>query len=192
MSTIYRILVALVGALVAVGHVAGAPASEPTPLGAEDAAALLSCRVSLATARDQLTTRGYAVDGAGTTAFSTQYKMSERDSSRRLLGGLAVERARRYQVSAVGSDALRFVPRYRETVFATGVLGNRNDTVREYDVPLTTAMVETLKDMRREVCDPIGQQPSAGDSLLKLDVQQYLQDRCKEADARACRLLQVR
>lgn len=194
MSLIHRMIsVVLLAGAVAAGAASGAPADDPGPLGAEQTRELLGCGVTLAAARDNLTARGYVVDAAAATTFSTRYKMSERDSTRRLLGTLAVERARGYEVTAAANDTIRFVPRYRETEFAAGVLGKRNDTVKQYDVPLTTAMLETLKDMRREVCDPLGRpSAAAGAAPVNLDLQQYLQERCQAADDRACRLLQAR
>lgn len=192
MSSLNRIFrSALYAGLLTAGVATAAAANDALPLGAGQAAELLGCRVPLATARDNLKNRGYVVEATGAEAFATQYKMSERDSVRRLLGTLAVERARRYEVSAAGAEAVRFVPRVRETTFASGVLGNRNDTVREYDLPLTTAMAETLKDMQREVCDAVGQPSWSGGTAVNLDLQQYLQDRCKAADERACHLLQA-
>lgn len=171
----------------------GAPANDPAPLSAEQASGLLGCPIPLAVARDNLLARGYAIEAAGTDGFATRYKMSERDSERRLLGSLAVERARRYQVSAAGPDAVRFVPTYRETMFASGVLGNRGDTVREFDVPLTAEMRDALKDMQREVCAPIAAAPVPGEATpASIDMHQYLQDQCRSGDERACRLLQLR
>lgn len=169
-----------------------ASANEPVTPGAEEARGLLGCSVSLDVARDNLLARGYAIEVGDASSVSTAYRMSERDSTRRLLGGLAVERARGYRVSASGADSVQFVPRYRETVFATGVLGNRNDTVREFDVPLTTAMLETLKDMRREVCEPVARPSVAEGVVVNNDIDQYLRDRCKADDDRACRLLRAR
>lgn len=190
MSSLYRIFRSALCAGLLTATTAAA-ANDAQPLGAGQAAELLGCRVALATARDNLKNRGYVVEAAGAEGFATQYKMNERDSVRRLLGTLAVERARRYEVSASGAEAVRFVPRVRETTFASGVLGNRNDAVREYEVPLTTAMADTLKDMQREVCEPLGQPSWTGGTAVNLDLQQYLQDRCKAADERACRLLQA-
>jgi predicted TIM-barrel enzyme len=123
-----------------------------------------------------------AADGA----FVTAYKMSEKDSERRLLGSLSVERARQYSVT-VATGGIRFVPRHRETVFATGVLGRRNDEVREYNVPLTEATLDTLKDMRHEVC--AGTAPEAKSNP---ETEQYIIDRCKAGDDRACKLLRLR
>ena len=191
MSSLYRIFRSALCAGLLTAATAAA-ANDAQPLGAGQAAELLGCRVPLATARDNLKNRGYVVEATGAEVFATQYKMNEKDSERRLLGSLAVERARRYEVNAAGAEAVRFVPRLRETTFASGALGKRNDTVREYEVPLTTAMAETLKDMRREVCEPLGQPSwSGGGTAVNLDLQQYLQDRCKAADERACRLLQA-
>lgn len=177
------------------GAAIGAASEDAAPLGAAQVSELLACQVSLAAVRDNLTGRGYAIESSSDAGLSTQYKMNERDSTRRLLGGLAVERARRYVVTSVGSDAVRFVPRYRETVFATGVLGNRNDKVTEFDVPLTVGNFETLRDMQREVCAPLGQPPrAAGPNAAPPDddLQVYLRDRCQLADERACRLMKVR
>lgn len=183
----------LAAAFAAAAPAPGVAADAGTPLGAGEAAGLLGCPVPLATARDYLRARGYVIEGDGAEGFATRYKMSERDSERRLLGSLAVERARRYEVSAAGADAVRFVPRYRETVFATGVLGNRNDTVREFDVPLTTAMREALKDMQREVCSPLAAAPVPGEATpASIDLHQYLQEQCRAGDERACGLLRAR
>lgn len=186
---------ALLLALAWAGAAFGAAPGDPAPLDAAQASALLRCEVPLAAVRDNLTGRGYAVEATRDGGLSTPFKMSERDSTRRLLGGLAVERARRYVVKPDGSDAVRFVPRYRETVFATGVLGNRTDKVSEYDVPLSVGMLETLRDMQREVCAPLGQPPRAAGPDAPApedDIQIYLRDRCQAADERACRLMKVR
>ena len=137
--------------------VVGVPASADTPasLAMPDAGglkALLECPVPLAVAKENLETLGYTIQpGAAASEFVTQYKISEADSERRLLGSLAVERARQYRVTAA-SAGIQFAPRHRETVFAAGVLGRRNDETREYELPVTEPMRKTLADMRREVC----------------------------------------
>lgn len=193
MHQLNRLVLAL--ALAHVGAAFGAAPDEAAPLGAAQASALLGCPGSLDAVRDNLTGRGYAVEATADGGLSTQYKMNERDSTRRLLGSLAVERARRYVVTPAGSDGVRFVPRVRETEFATGVLGKRNDTIREFDVPLTVGMLETLRDMQREVCAPLGQPPRAagpGVPAPEDDIQVYLRDRCQAADQRACQLMKVR
>lgn len=165
-----------------------AAANEPLP--AAQAAELLGCAIPLAAARENLEARGYKIEpGASAVGFATQYLLSEKDSERRLLGSLAVERLRRYRVDAA-DGGIRFAPQHRETVFASGVLGHRDDRVREYDVAPTEAMLDTLRDMRREVCAggaaaPIEARPNP-------EIEQYILDRCKSGDDRACKLLRLR
>ena len=183
-------------------HAVAAQAGNVLPLAESQASEVLTCAVSLATAQANLAARGYevvsAAGDAGGDAFATQFKVSERDSTRRLLGSVAIERARRYDVKASGNSMVRFAPRYKETEFATGVLGHRADTVKEYAVPLTTATLETLKDMRREVCDAVTPAVAPGSNInsaagpANLDLLQYLLDRCRAADERACLLLKAR
>lgn len=190
MSMIHRMCSFAAGAAL-VGAAQGAPAAGPAPLPAEQAAALLGCGIPLAVAHDNLVARGYVIEQSGDGRFSTRFRMSERDSTRRLFGSLAVERARQYEVAAVDAG-IRFVPRYRETVYATGALGNNRDQTREYAVALDVAQADTLKDMQNEVCGPLAVKPAGGDAAPDSDVQRYLQDSCKAGDARACKLLPAR
>lgn len=159
-------------------------------LNGEAVGVLLTCPVSLRVARENLATIGYVLREKDSEHFSTEFKTSERDSERRLLGSFAIERARQYEVSAQGDSAIRFTPRYRETVFASGAPGNRRDTTREYAVPLSGEMSATLKDMQNEVCQSADQKPpSAAESKRHSEIDRYLQDRCKLGDAVACNLL---
>lgn len=190
MSVINQMCLFAAGAALA-GAALGAPADSPAPLPAEQAAAQLGCSIPLAVARDNLVARGYVIEQSGDGGFSTRFRTSERDSTRRLFGSLAVERARQYEVSAVDAG-IRFVPRYRDTTYATGALGNNRDLTREYAVPLDVAQADTLKDMQNEVCGPLAVKPASGEAAPDSDVQRYLQDSCKAGDARACKLLPAR
>ena len=149
--------------------------------------AMLECAVPLAAAKENLEALGYTIlPSAAAGEFVTQYKTSEADSERRLLGSLAVERARQYRVTAAG-DGIRFAPRHRETVFAAGVLGRRNDETREYELPVIETMRKTLADMRREVCAN-----AAPEKRRDQNVERYIVDRCRAGDERACALLKLR
>jgi hypothetical protein len=164
----------------------------PVPPKAEQANALLECRLPLAAARDNLEAKGYAIaKGETATEFSTQYKASDKDSERRLFGSVSIERARLYRVTAT-EGGLRFAPRHRETIFATGVLNDRKDRIREYDIPLTEAMLDTLKDMRREVCAAAPGQTPAVEAKPSPEIEQYILERCKSGDDKACKLLRLR
>jgi hypothetical protein len=177
--------------LLLLASLAAASGATAAPDGAA-AAALFDCPVPLAGARENLEARGYVVaPGATADAFTTAYRMSEKDSERRLLGSLAVERARQYRVTAV-AGGIRFQARHRETVFATGVLGRRNDEVREYDLTPGEATQETLKDMRREVCTAAPGQAPAEAARPDPAIEQYVIERCKDGDERACKLLRLR
>jgi hypothetical protein len=174
----------LLGIFVASFHVAADTSAAP---GAGELEALLECQVPFAAARENLEALGYTIQsGAAAGEFVTQYKTSELDSERRLLGSLAVERARQYRVMVSGTG-IRFAPRHRETVFAAGVLGRRNDETREYELPLTEATRKTLADMRREVCAN-----AAPEKRRDQDVERYIVDRCKAGDEQACSLLKLR
>lgn len=193
MSAIHRkFLLALFSVVAAAGPASGAPAEPAVALAADAADALLGCAIPLATARENLLARGYRIDGDSAGGFSTQFKTSERDSTRRLLGSLDTERARQYQVVAGAQSGIRFTPRYRETEYASGALGKNRDQTREFAVPLTVAMAETLKDMQREVCSPLGQGFAPGEEKLNLDLNQYLRDRCAAGDQRACQHLRAK
>lgn len=184
MRTLEKLLLTILSGISLTASAADAPA---VPLDAARSAALLECAIPLTAARDNLEAHGYAIaPGATAEGFATAYKMSDKDSERRLLGSLSVERARQYRVAAA-AGGIRFAPRHRETVLATGVLGRRNDEVREYDLPLTEAMLDTLKDMRREVC--AGTAPEAKSNP---ETELYIIDRCKAGDDRACKLLRLR
>ena len=168
----------------------GAPPEQNAALNPEAVSAFLTCSVPLRVARENLAAIGYVLRDKDSNRFSTEFKTSERDSERRLLGSFAIERARQYEVSAQGDSAIRFTPRYRETVFASGAPGSRRDTTREYAVPLSGEISATLKDMQNEVCQSADQKPpSAAESKRHSDIDRYLQDRCKLGDAVACNLL---
>lgn len=193
MSAIHRkILLAISCVVAAAGPASGAPAEPAVALATDAAEALLGCAIPLATARENLKARGYLIDGETAGGFSTQFKTSEHDSTRRLLGSFATERARQYQVVAGDQSGIRFTPRYRETEYASGALGNQRDVTREFAVPLTAAMAETLKDMQREVCSPLGQGFAPGQERLNLDLDQYLRERCEAKDERACQHLRAK
>lgn len=174
----------LLGFFVASFHAAADTSATP---GAGELEALLECPVPLAAARENLEALGYTVQpGAAADEFVTQFKFSEPDSERRLLGSLAVERARQYRVTVSGAG-IRFAPRHRETVFAAGVLGRRNDETREYELPVTEATRKTLVEMRREVCAN-----AVPERRRDQDVERYIVDRCKAGDEQACSLLKLR
>lgn len=193
MSAIHRkLLLAISCVFVAAGPASSAPAEPVVALATDAAEALLRCAIPLATARDNLKARGYQIDSESAGGFSTQFKTSERDSTRRLLGSFDTERARQYQVVAGDQSGIRFTPRYRETEYASGALANKRDVTREFAVPLTVAMAETLKDMQREVCGQLGQGLAPGQERLNLDLDQYLRDRCASGDERACQHLRAK
>jgi hypothetical protein len=189
MRTPHRFLLTILA-----GAAFSATAEEPAPaaLKPEQASALLECRLPLAAARENLEVKGYAIAKGDTEReFTTQYKPNDKDSERRLFGSVAIERARLYRVTAT-DGGLRFSPRHRETVFATGVLNDRKDRVREYDIPLTEAMLDTLKDMRREVCAMAPGQTPAVETKPSPEIEQYILERCKSGDENACKLLRLR
>lgn len=185
-------VITVLGLASAIAH--AAPANGAT-LPTEQASALLNCPISLAAARENLASLGYAVITSDTDSFTTRYKISDRDSEKKLLGSYSLQRERQYIVSANGTAAIRFVPRYRETDFRSegpGFRGNR-DQVKEYALPLTTAMAETLKDMQAEICSP-GERKAAKEHSEKKSMQldQYLRERCKAGDDSACQLLSAK
>lgn len=193
MSAIHRKFLLALSCFAAVaGPASGAPAEPAVALAAEAADALLGCAIPLATARENLRARGYRIAGESAGGFTTEYKISESDSTRRLLGSLATEKARQYQVVPGAQSGIRFTPRYREIEYASGALGNNRDQMREFPVPLTVAMAETLKDMQREVCSPLGQGLAPGQERLNIDLDQYLRERCAAKDERACQHLKAK
>lgn len=193
MSVKHRKIIFALSCFIAVAAPTWGAATEPAAAPpAEAAEKLLSCAIPLATARDNLIGRGYVIENETAGGFSTQYKMNERDSVRRLLGSLATERARQYQVVAGAPSGIRFTARYREIEYASGALGNNRDVTREYAVPLSAAMAETLKDMQREVCSPLGQGLAPGQEKLSIDLDQYLRERCAAKDERACQHLRAK
>jgi hypothetical protein len=174
---------------------ASSQAAEPTttPLRAEQIADLLECAIPLAAVRDALETKGYVIDSDGDTAkgFRTKFRTSDKDSEKRLLGSFSVERMRQYVVTATASGT-RFLPRHREIRYASGVLQDRTDRTREYDIPLVEASLATLRDMRREVCAAGPGQAPVVESKPSPEIEQYILDRCKSGDDQACKLLRLR
>ena len=170
-------------------------AAEPSAaqLRADLVAELLECRAPLSAAREALEAKGYAFEPSGDSAkgFTTQFRTSDKDSEKRLLGSYSVERARQYVVTATGTG-VRFLPRHRETTYASGVLGDRNDRLREYDIPLTEAMLGTLRDMRREVCAGAPGQLAPMEAKPNPEIEAYILERCKSGDDKACGLLRLR
>jgi hypothetical protein len=193
MFFLYRPLTGtLIGLAAAFVHAAP---TNGTQLAAEQANALLNCPISLAAARENLGSLGYAVSTSDGESFTTRYKLSDRDSEKKLLGSYSLQRERQYIVSASGAAAIRFVPRYRETDFRSEgpqFRGNR-DQVKEYALPLTASMADTLKDMQAEICSP-GERKAAKEHGEKKSMQldQYLRDRCKAGDDSACQLLSTK
>ena len=170
-------------------------AAEPAavPLRAEQVAELLECAIPLSAARDALETKGYKFESASDTAtgFRTTFRTSDKDSEKRLLGSFSVERMRQYVVTATASG-IRFQPRHREIAYASGVLQDRTDRMREYDIPLVEASLATLRDMRREICAGTPGQPSAAEQKPNPEIEAYILERCKTGDDKACKLLRLR
>jgi hypothetical protein len=175
-------------ALVAVGLAsASCLAAEPATalLRAEQVAELLECSIPLAVARDALETNGYKIESGSdsATGFKTAFRTSDKDSEKRLLGSYSVERLRQYLVTATPTGI----------TYASGVLQDRTDRTREYDLPLVEASVRTLRDMRREVCAGASGQPAAVvEAKPNPEIEAYILERCKTGDDKACKLLRLR
>ena len=152
---------------------------------------LLLCDVSMEQARSNLQEKGYRIEVIHADRALAHYKTSEKDSTRRMLGSFDVQKERQYVIESVGAGKIRFLPRFRETQFATGVLNSRHDVTREYDVTPTPEFTAALEDMRKEVCGTtLGSAKS--DSKMPIEAMQYLLNQCRAGDARACELINVR
>jgi hypothetical protein len=168
----------------------GASAAAPT-----DLAARLNCPIPLATAKDNLLSLGYKIESSSPESFTTYYKVSDRDSVKKLLGSYSLQRERQYLVSANGDGAIRFVPRHRETRFASEgpSFKGKSDEVSSFPVPLSEAMADTLQDMQAEVCMPAERKAAKAHIEQKSqNLDQYLRDRCKSGDDAACQLLSAK
>lgn len=151
---------------------------------ADPTAASFDCPSSVDDARKNLSARGYKTDGGGDAGgFATAFRVSDRDSERRLLGSLAIERARAYRVEPT-DKGIRIVARQREIVLAPEVLGRQRNEVRERVVLDDASTRDLLNDMRAEVCEALPTPSGSRDNEILL----YLDDRCRAGDERACRL----
>lgn len=165
------------------------------PSAPADLSALLNCPISLAAAQDNLVSLGYKLETSGPESFTTYFKVSDRDSEKKLLGSYSLQRERQYQVIANGASAIRFVPRHRETRFASEgpAFKGKTDAVSTFAIPLSDAMSETLKDMQAEVCMPNERKAAKAHIEQKSqNLDQYLRDRCKSGDDAACQLLSAK
>ena len=183
------ILAALTG-LTGIARADASNAADPANL-----AALLTCPVSLAAARDNLTSLGYKLESSGADSFTTYFKVNDRDSEKKLLGSYSLQRERQYQVTATGNNSIRFTPRHRETRFTSEgpAFRGKRDEVNTIAVPLTQVMTDTLKDMQAEICNPAERKAAKAHIEQKsLNLDQYLRDRCKAGDDAACQLLSAK
>ena len=152
------------------------------------------CAISLEAAMNNLRARGYDIRDHSPERFTTEFKVSLRDSERRLLGSLSLERARQYQVEKVSESSIRFIPIYRETEFLSEGPGNRRDRHQETSPPITSLSESTRSDMKNEVCQTEIVQPgkitSSKSGERQEKIEDYLRDRCRQSDPKACQLLE--
>ena len=173
-----------------------------TPLNPEQIGALSTCAISIASAKQNLLARGYRIVKESSAVLVTDYKVSERDSERRLLGSISLERARQYTLNAQDATHLRWTARYQETKKDIEDRVGRRSAPQEVAVDLARQPMATLEDMRSEICpadstDRTGRDrtanPSTPNGRASIEaLGDYLLARCKQGDDTACQLLKGR